>query len=117
LRALGGSGQTTCRGDAEIPNRAATRAVPAFPWIKQAEAMMRGWLMAAMAALAIAMIAPADVRAVPAEHQTTVDDATVGSSRVQEARYVVRCHNVRVLRQTRYGRRWVVVRRCHRHYY
>jgi len=35
-----------------------------------------------------------------------------------DARYVVRCHNVRVMRHTRSGRpRWVWVRRCHRHYY
>lgn len=71
---------------------------------------MRSWLMAAMAALAIAMMVPADVQAVPAGDQTGVRSATGLSPSVQEARYVVRCHNVRVWR---HGRP-VWVRRCHR---
>ena len=79
---------------------------------------MRSWFLAAIAALAIGMAVPADVRALPAEGQTTIDGVTAGSSPVQDARYVVRCHNVRVLRHTRHGRpRWVWVRRCNRHYY
>jgi hypothetical protein len=79
--------------------------------------MVRSWFLAAMAALAIGMVVPADVRALPAESRTTIDSVTAGSSPVQEARYVVRCRNVRVLRHTPHGHHWVVVQRCHRHYY
>jgi hypothetical protein len=79
---------------------------------------MRSWFMAAMAALAIGMAMPSDLRAVPAEGQTTIDHATSSSSSVQEARYVVRCHTVRVLRHNRHGRPyWTSVRRCHRRHY
>ncbi len=71
---------------------------------------MRSWFIAAIAALAIGMIVPADVQAVPAGDQMTLGGAAAGSSSLQEARYVVRCHSVRVWR---HGRP-VWVRRCHR---
>jgi len=78
---------------------------------------MRNWFMAAIAALAIGTALPTGVEAVPAGDQPTFGGAAVSSSPVQEARYVVRCHNVRVRRHTHHGPRWVVVRRCSRHYY
>lgn len=70
---------------------------------------MRSWLMAAIAALAIGTAVPADLKALPAEGQTTTVGAKVDAS-VQEARYTTRCHKVRVWRNGH--RTWV--RRCRR---
>ena len=78
---------------------------------------MRLSIIAALGALALGVIAVSGVDAAPTIGRTAVG-TTDASSPVQEARYVVRCHNVRVLRHDRYGhRRWVTVRRCHRRYY
>jgi hypothetical protein len=78
---------------------------------------MRSWLMAALAALGIAVVAPAQLSAAPAIGQSTIDRATTGISSIENVRYVVRCHHVRVWRNTPYGRQPVRVRRCHRVYY
>jgi hypothetical protein len=80
----------------------------------ETEETMRSWLIAALLALAIGMVAPVEVSAAPAAGQTTIDRATAGASPLQDVRYVVRCHHVRVWRDTSRGRRPVLVRRCHR---
>lgn len=78
---------------------------------------MRLSIIAALGALAMGVIAVSGADAAPTIGRTAIGTAQA-SSPVQEARYIVRCHNVRVLRHDRYGHRhWVVVRRCHRHYY
>ncbi len=74
---------------------------------------MRSWFMAAIAALAIGTALPSHVEAVPAGDHTALDGTSASSSLREDARYVVRCHNVRTWR---HGPR-VWVRRCHRHYY
>ena len=73
---------------------------------------MRLSIIAALGVLALGVIAVSGVDAAPTVGRDAVG-ATEASSPVQEARYVVRCHNVRVWR---HGRR-VWVRRCHRRYY
>jgi hypothetical protein len=73
---------------------------------------MRLSIIAALGALALGVVAVSGVDAAPTIGRAAVG-ATEASSSVQEARYVVRCHNVRAWR---HGRR-VWVRRCHRHYY
>ena len=79
---------------------------------------MRSWIIAAGAILAVGMVAPSAASAAPGTGQTAIDRSVMRASPVEDVRYVVRCRNVRVLRHDRYGRRrWVVVRRCHRHYY
>lgn len=70
---------------------------------------MRLSIIAALGALALGVIAVSGVDAAPTIGRTAVG-TTDASSPVQEARYVVRCHNVRVWR---HGRP-VWVRRCHR---
>ncbi len=78
---------------------------------------MRLSIIAALGALALGAIAVSGVEAAPTIGRTAVG-TTDATSPVQEARYVVRCHNVRVLRHDHHGHhRWVVVRRCRRHYY
>jgi hypothetical protein len=62
-------------------------------------------------------MAPGVARAAPAIGDSTTDRATTGTSSIEDVRYVVRCHFVRVWRNTPYGRRPVRVRRCHRVYY
>jgi len=78
---------------------------------------MRSWLVAALAALGIAVVAPAELSAAPAIGHSTIDRATTATSSIEDVRYVVRCHHVRVWRNTPYGRQPVRVRRCHRVYY
>ena len=80
----------------------------------ETEGTMRSWSLAALFALAIGMVAPVEVSAAPAAGQTTIERATAGASPIQDVRYVVRCHHVRVWRDTPRGRRPVSVRRCHR---
>lgn len=78
---------------------------------------MRLSIIAALGALALGAIAFSGADAAPTVGRTAVGTIEA-SSPVQQARYVVRCRNVRVLRHGPHGRaRWVVVRRCHRHYY
>ncbi len=78
---------------------------------------MRSWISAAVAISAVGMVAPSAVRAAPATGQTAIERSAAGASSIEDIRYVVRCHRVRVWRNTPHGRRLVVVRRCHRHYY
>ncbi len=78
---------------------------------------MRSSFMAALAALGIAIVAPAELSAAPAIGHSTIDRATAGYSSIEDVRYAVRCHHVRVWRDTPYGRQPVRVRRCHRVYY
>ncbi|HXP76946.1 MAG TPA: hypothetical protein VN823_22620 [Stellaceae bacterium] len=75
---------------------------------------MRNWIIAALAAFLVCTAAPWAANAAPATGQTTIDRAEAGASPIQDVRYAVRCHNVRVWRHTHHGRRSVVVRRCHR---
>jgi hypothetical protein len=75
---------------------------------------MRGGFLAALGALAIAMAAPVGANAAPAGGQSAIDRTTAGASYLEEARYVVRCHRVRVRRDTPEGPQRVWVRRCHR---
>ena len=78
---------------------------------------MRIWIISALGALALCAAAVPGVQAAPATGQTAIGSSQVGGSALQEARYVVRCNRVRVWRNTPQGRRPVLVRRCHRHYY
>jgi hypothetical protein len=73
---------------------------------------MRVSIIAALGALALGAITISSANAAPTIGRTAVGTAEV-SSPVQEARYVTRCHNVRVWRHGH--RAWA--RRCHRHYY
>lgn len=73
---------------------------------------MRLSIIAALGALALSAFFMPGVDAAPTIGRTAVG-TTEASSPIQEARYVVRCHSVRVWR---HGRR-VWVRSCHRHYY
>ncbi len=75
---------------------------------------MRSWIIVGFAALSIGMMAPVGAGAAPATGQTALDRTAAESAPVQDVRYVTRCHRVRVWRDTRYGRRPVLVRRCHR---
>ncbi|TMQ09964.1 MAG: hypothetical protein E6J90_36990 [Deltaproteobacteria bacterium] len=75
---------------------------------------MRSWFMAVLAVLAIGTMAPGVPRAAPAIGHSTIDRATTGTSSMEDVRYVVRCHRVRVWRDTPYGRQPARVRRCHR---
>jgi hypothetical protein len=75
---------------------------------------MRGGFLAALGALAIAMAAPVGANAAPAGGQSAIDRITAGASYLEEAHYVVRCHRVRVRRDTPEGPRRMWVRRCHR---
>ena len=75
---------------------------------------MRSWFMAALAALGIAIVAAAELSAAPIIGHSTIDRATTGTSSMEDVRYVVRCHRVRVWRDTPYGRQPARVRRCHR---
>jgi hypothetical protein len=78
---------------------------------------MRLSIIAVLGALALAGIAISRVDAAPTVGRAAVGTTEAGSP-VQEARYVVRCHNVRVKRHDQYGHPyWTSVRRCHRHYY
>ena len=74
---------------------------------------MRLSIIAALGALALGAIAVSGVDAAPTVGRTAIVPEDVRSAPLQEVRYVVRCHNVRVWR---HGRR-VWVRRCHRRYY
>jgi hypothetical protein len=78
---------------------------------------MRLSIIAALGVLALSAVIVPGVDAAPTVGRTAVG-ATEAGSPVQDARYVVRCRNVRVLRHDHHGHHhWVVVRRCHRHYY
>lgn len=74
---------------------------------------MRLSIIAALGALALGAIAVSGVDAAPTIGRTAIVPEDVHSAPLQEVRYVVRCHNVRVWRHGR--RAWV--RRCHRRYY
>ncbi len=78
---------------------------------------MRSWIIAAVAISVVGMVAPSAVSAAPAAGQTAIDRSAAGASSLEDVRYVVRCRRVRLWRNTPHGRRLVVVRRCHRHYY
>jgi len=75
---------------------------------------MRSWLIAALGALAIAMAAPMGANAAPAGGQSAIDRAPAAAPSIQDIHYVVRCHRVRVRRDTPEGPRRMWVRRCHR---
>ncbi|HKF74187.1 MAG TPA: hypothetical protein VKB68_20720 [Stellaceae bacterium] len=74
---------------------------------------MRLSIIAALGALALSVFLMPGVDAAPTHGRTFVDTSEPASPLLQDARYTVRCHNVRVWR---HGRR-VWVRRCYRHYY
>jgi hypothetical protein len=79
---------------------------------------MRLSIIAALGALALSAVLMPGVDAAPTIGRTAVESSEAANPMLQDARYVVRCHNVRVMRRTRTGRpHWVWVRRCHRHYY
>jgi len=78
---------------------------------------MRLSIIAALGALALSAVLMPGVDAAPTLGRAAAESSEAASPMLQDVRYVVRCHNVRVLRHTHHGPRWVVVRRCHRHYY
>jgi hypothetical protein len=76
---------------------------------------MRLSIIAALGALALSAFLMPSVDAAPTLGRAAVESSEAASPMLQDVRYVVRCQNVRVLRHTRHhGRRWVVVRRCHK---
>jgi hypothetical protein len=76
---------------------------------------MRHWIMPALCALALGVAAIPGAVAAPATGRATIGSSEAGGgSAAQDVRYVVRCHHVRVWRDTPYGPRRVWVRRCHR---
>jgi len=74
---------------------------------------MRHSIIAALGALALSAFLIPGVDAAPTVGRTAVESSESANPMVQDVRYVVRCHNVRIWR---HGRR-VWVRSCHRHHY
>ena len=71
---------------------------------------MRGLIIAAVVALSVGPLGLVAADAAPEFGRATLDTKATASSPIEEARYVVRCHKVRVWRNGH--RTWV--RRCHR---
>jgi hypothetical protein len=75
---------------------------------------MRLWIISALGALALGVIAIPSIEAAPIDGRAMIGWREVSGSPVQEVRYATRCHVVRVWRHTRHGRRLVAVRKCRR---
>jgi hypothetical protein len=75
---------------------------------------MRLWIISALGALALGVIAIPDIEAAPINGRAMIGSSEVSGSPTQEVRYAARCHVVRVWRNTRHGRRLVAVRKCRR---
>ncbi len=67
---------------------------------------MRSWISAAVAISAVGMVAPSAVRAAPATGQTAIERSAAGASSIEDIRYVVRCHRVRVWRNSPMAAGW-----------